>query len=275
MLNMQETQNEEHFFLKLKKTIKDLLKFESEKYTDSFIKRRISVRMRATNINNYNDYEEFFKDNKNEQEEMLKNLTIHVTEFFRDSSFWEECKNKFFKDIIKTFEKKQTINIWSAGCSSGQEAASILIIFLEINPNLKNRINIICTDISEEILKKAEKFEYDKTFEIRGLTSEIMNKYFIDAGETLKLKNEYKTNFKFIKHDILKEKFIPEIDAIFLRNTVIYFSKETKDSLYEKIYEHLSNNGFFILGKTETLIGNARAKFKVYNAKERIFQKIA
>ena len=274
MQTPDEIKNEEYFFSKLKTTIKDSLKFESEKYSDTFIKRRISVRMRATGISNYNDYESFFKDDKKEQEEMKKNLTIHVTEFFRDDSFWEQCKNSFFRDILKIFEKNQKINIWSAGCSSGQEAVSILITFLEINKNSKNKINIICTDISEEILKKAEKFEYDKIFEIRGLRPEIIVKYFDDHGETLKLKEEYKSNFKFIKHDILKERFIDNIDVIFLRNTVIYFSKETKDALYEKIYDHLDNQGFFILGKTETLTGPAREKFKVYDSKERIFQKI-
>lgn len=273
MPTADEIKNEEYFFLKLAKTIKHTLKFESEKYSDAFIKRRISVRMRATGINNYNDYEEFFRDNTDEQDQMLKNLTIHVTEFFRDDSFWEECRNKFFKDVLKIFEKNKTINVWSAGCSSGQEAVSILITFLEINRNSKNKIKIICTDISEDIIKKAEKFEYDKLFETRGLKKEIIEKYFNEEGETIKLKEEYKSNFKFLKHDILKEEFIKNIDVIFLRNTVIYFSKETKDALYEKIYDHLDNKGFFILGKTETLSGIARDKFKVYDSKERIFEK--
>ena len=273
MQTAQEIKNEEYFFLKLANTIKHTLKFESEKYSDSFLKRRISVRMRATGLNNYSDYEEFFKDSKEEQEQMLKNLTIHVTEFFRDESFWELCKTKFFKEVLKIFEKNKTITIWSAGCSSGQEAVSILITFLEINPNSKNKIKIICTDISEDIIRKAQSFEYDKLFEIRGLKPEIINKYFTDNGETIKLKDEYKQYFKFLKHDILKEEFIKNIDVIFLRNTVIYFSKETKDVLYEKIYDHIDNMGFFILGKTETLTGPARDRFKVYDSKERIFEK--
>lgn len=271
MIDKEKNENPEYTLLK--SNIKKLLSFESEQYTDSFLLRRIQIRMRARNINNFSDYEKLFREDKHEQEELLKNLTIHVTEFFRDKSFWDFNKQTFFPDAIRILDKKGTINIWSAGCSSGQEAVSILITFLEINPDFKNKVKITCTDISSDILKKAENFEYEEPFETKGLAHEIISRYFIKKDNKLMLKDEYRQNFKFQKHDILAEQLLKDIDMMFLRNTVIYFSKESKDRLYERVYDGINTPGFFILGKTEILTGPAREKFKVYDSKERIFRK--
>lgn len=265
---------EELQFIMLKNTIKNVLGFESDGYTTNFLKRRISVRMRAKNIQTYKEYEELFKENQDEQKHLLKNLTIHVTEFFRDEIFWDVCKERAFKDFLNIFSQKKTINIWSAGCSSGQEAVSILITFLEINPRVKQRINIIGTDICEDTLSKARKFEYEEPFGTKGLKKEIAEKYFIrnkEHGEKLCLKEEYRSNFVFLNLDILKDNPIKDIDILFLRNTVIYFSKETKEKLYMQLYNSLNTPSFFILGKTEMLTGIAREKFLVYDSKERIF----
>lgn len=268
-----ENSDDNDSFASLKKTIKEVLGFESEQYSDNFIKRRISIRMRANNISSYDEYKELFKDKKDEQQILLKNLTIHVTEFFRDESFWNFCKEKFFKEALILFSHKKTINIWSAGCSSGQEAVSILISFLEINKDVKDRLNIICTDISNDILDKAKNFEYEDPYETKGLKEEAINKYFTREKEKLTLKEEYTLNFKFIKHDLLKDPLIKDADIVLLRNTVIYFSKAAKENLYLNIYNAMNTPSFFIIGKTETLIGPAREKFGIYESKERIFKK--
>lgn len=272
--NIDEYDLNEESYNSLLGTIKWAMDFETDKYSSKFLKRRIFVRLRATGLKSYKEYEKLIISNKYEQLQLLKNLSINVTEFFRDVEFWQFCYGDFFIRIITLLSKKKKIRIWSAGCSSGQEAISILITFLELNKRLKEKILIFCTDINEEILKKARNAEYD-AFGMKGLSDEIIDKYFMRNEETVKLKQFYKSNFIFLQHDVLKDKPIENIDVIFCRNTVIYFAKESKENLYLKLYDSLKFPTFFVLGKTETLTGKARLLFKIYNVQERIFEKIS
>jgi len=267
-ISMVEINFDDESLKYVKKIIKDKINFQSEKYNDNFLKRRLSVRIKANNLLSCKEYIPFLHDN-NELEELKKNLTIHVTEFFRDSSFWKFCSSDFFLDTLKNI-KNRKIRIWSAGCSSGQEAISILITFLEIDEKLKDRIHIIGTDISNEILSKAKEARYD-SYGMKGLTDEIIDKYFSREGEEVIFKEEYRSNFDFFRHDILDDKHLENIDILFFRNTVIYFSKEAKEKLYHNIYDSLNKDSFLILGKTETISGPARDLFKIYNGIERIY----
>jgi chemotaxis methyl-accepting protein methylase len=263
---------EERNFQILKDVIKEKLNFDSDKYAENFLKRRILVRQNFTGILDYKDYSNLLKDNEEEQKKLLKNLTIHVTEFFRDKQLWDYCKDTFFPDILNMFKDKNEIIIWSAGCSSGQEAISILITFLEIDPQLNNKIKIICTDISEKILIEAREARYEES-SIKGLSSSHFNKYFDKEENYYILKLEYRKNFEFRQHDLLQEKPLKNTNLLFFRNTVIYFSKESKEETYKKFYDEIPTPFFLILGKTETINGDVRNLFKVYNSLERIYTK--
>lgn len=258
-------------FNSMKDLIKKELNFDSYQYNDNFLKRRLTVRIKANNLDSLKSYIPIFSASVSEKELLLKNLTIHVTEFFRDKTFWEYCKNTFFPGLIKELKGKK-INIWSAGCSSGQEAISILITFLELDPSLKNNILITGTDISVSILDAAKKAEYD-SYGAKGISEELIEKYFIKKDDLIILKDEFRNNFRFQKHDILQDYHLKNMDALFFRNTVIYFSKEAKDKLYKNIYDSLNNSSYLILGKTEVLSGNARDLFSIYDSLERVFLK--
>lgn len=269
---IDESKLSEDSFQQLLSFLKDNLNFESFQYSPAFVKRRILVRMRATRTKLYGEYQAFLSKSEEEQAVLLKNLSINVTEFFRDVDFWQFCYENLFLKIMLKFKDKNTIRIWSAGCSTGQEATSILIAFLEIDPNLKNKIKIIGTDINEKIVERARAAEYGD-FDTKGLSEEIMQKYFYKKDELLCLKDEYKSNLEFKKHDLLKDDSLTDIDVIFCRNTVIYFNKESKENLYVRFFESLKKPSFFVLGKTETLTGPARDLFKNYNVRERVFIK--
>lgn len=265
-------------YLELIKTrVTRLLKFDCSQYTDNFLKRRFEVRLRKNNIDTYFNYLKLLEDSKNEQAALKKELTIHVTHFFRDKEFWQVFKDSIIPKLIE--HKKSTgarsIKIWSAGCSSGEEPLSIAICF---NEKLRNEINefkitISGTDYDQEIIAKARQAYYDE-HQFNETDRNIKQRYFTKTGD-----NRYHANstiqsmINYGVGDILKDAMPRNTDIIFCRNTVIYFNAEAKSGLYVKFYDILNNGGFFIMGKTEFLNGPAREVFCIENSRERIYHK--
>lgn len=261
----------------LKKTIEEKTGLIMENYNLKFLKRRIDCRMRALNISDYNQYKSILTSNLEEIEKIKKELTIHVTNFFRDKPMWSVLKEKLIPQMIdlKNITSSKDINIWSAGSSSGEEACSIFIVFHKIlKENIKDyNFSILGTDFDNGIIEQAKKATY-QTSQFNEMDKEDIDTYFDkNSDNTYTFKKEFQKFISFQRNDILN--YIPEkkFDIIFCRNTVIYFEKNAKENLYTKFYDHLNNNGFFIMGKTEMLNGPARTMFNIYDSKERIYYK--
>jgi chemotaxis protein methyltransferase CheR len=261
-------------FETIKFTIKNIIGFNTTQYSDKFLARRIDVRLRALGLNSYLGYIKILYQNPNERKLMNQELTIHVTHFFRDKSMWTSFKNELIPKLIIN-KKNKIINVFSAGCSSGEEALSIAISFVEaLGENLGGyTINIIAVEIEENTLNKAKIGIYDE-IQFKEMDDEIKEKYFIKikAGK-YKAKKIITNLVKYEVNDFLSSLNPSKMDIIFCRNTVIYFSLKTKIKLYDDFYNKLVDHGFLILGKTEILHGHAKEKFDIFNSYERIYQK--
>ena len=265
------------YFDNLKRKVAEFLDFDCDEYSDSFLKRRFEVRLRKTQIDSYREYLHTLTKNMDERSALKKELTIHVTHFFRDKEFWKVFKNDIIPKIIKSKDEKKlkNIRIWSAGCSSGEEAISIAISFLEkLGSNLKGfNILITGTDYDMGILKTAEAATYEE-FQFRETDGLIKEKYFKKTPEGKYTPiNEIRARITFKRGDILRDTLPKNIDVIFCRNTVIYFNKEAKAKLYVGFFNVLNPRGFFVMGKTECLTGSAREEFKIVSTRERIYGK--
>lgn len=265
---------DEQNFGKMKSCISKSLNFDCKDYTDSFITRRVEVRLRANRLEKYEDYCKLLENNLEEQKKLEKELTIHTTNFYRDASLYDYLKNDLFKTIASKKAFNKTINVWSAGSSTGEEALTIAICFYEaLGQDLNGyKIKIIGTDRDLATVQKAREAKYNIA-QFRELPSDLLNKYFIKNEEDYEAKNNIKSLTEFRVGNILDSNKPRGMDIIFCRNTVIYFDSETKSKLYDEIYNLLSNGSYFILGKTEILIGPAREKFKLFNMNERIYIK--
>jgi chemotaxis protein methyltransferase CheR len=260
----------------LKKEITKNLDFNCSHYTDSFLKRRVECRLRATSINNYTDYTSFLLDSSDEQKSLKKELTIHVTHFFRDISLWSFLENSVIPKLIEQKNElgQKSIRIWSAGCSTGEEPYSISMLFHEVlGSNIsKYDIRIHATDYDFATVSKARLGSYEKT-QFTEINPDYVTKYFDVSGDSYKIKSHIKNLVDISQGDILSKDKPKNIDLIFCRNVVIYFDKEIKEELYVDFYDALNPQGFLVIGKTETLLGPAREKFKVFSVTERVFSK--
>jgi chemotaxis protein methyltransferase CheR len=261
----------------MKNRVSALLNFKSSHYSNTFLTRRVDVRLRATNMTTYKDYCLLLEHDLEERNKLYKEFTINVTHFFRDIEMWEIFKNEVIPLIVslKKESREKTIKIWSAGSSSGEEAVSISICFHEVlGPDLSGfQLSILGTDLSKGVVESAKIGLYEGQ-QFGEMKPEIKSKYFDKVDHDIyQAKKEITDNIQFTVGDILNYSGLKNLDVIFCRNTVIYFNAEAKPKLYLEFFNCLGKGGFFIMGKTEGLLGETREMFQVFNSKERIYFK--
>lgn len=186
---------------------------------------------------------------------VVEAMTTNETSFFRDTKPFENLKN-LLPAIVAKQRITKNIRIWSAACSTGQEAYSIAMVmdeFLQNNPGW--RCEIVGTDISEDVLKQAREGLYNQ-FEIqRGLTIQNMVKYFTQEGTSWRVNQKLRamTQFKYLN---LLDPMVSlgTFDIIFCRNVLIYFNAQTKTDVLSRIVKQLSPDGHIFLGACETAI---------------------
>ncbi len=186
---------------------------------------------------------------------LATNLTIGETYFFREITGLTLLAEEIIPEIRKS--NRKTLNIWSAGCSSGEEPYSIAIFLKENLPDIsKWDIKIMATDLNNEALSKAKRAVY-RPWSFRGLREDLLKKYFIRHDKILELKPEIKSMVHFSNLNLVKGDFpyshdsANGYDVIFCRNVLMYFSQPVIKQITEKFYQSLSSEGYMIISQTE------------------------
>lgn len=260
----------------LKKKIFYNTSLDCHQYKDNYLKRRISVRMNAKKVPTYFEYMRILASDPSEYDALLKDLTINVTQFFRDTEVFHLLEEEFLPLLIyhKVKSQRRVIRIWSAGCASGEEPYSLAIIMHDLLGDEIDSfiVTILGTDIDNGSLKAAKKGEYLPR-QIENVRLGYLNSYFQFDGEMHHLSDEIKDMVRFKKLDLFSEVKGGNFDLILCRNVLIYFTKDMQKKLIDNFYDSLNWGGYLVLGKTETLIGNPQHQYDSINARERIYQK--
>lgn len=228
------------------------------------LEARLSSVIKANNCENYIDlYNKGKRDpSKTIERHIIDAISTNETLFFRDKSPFELLKNKILPEVIDARTAKASslaprIKIWSAAASTGQELYSIAITIRELlGTNPKYNFHLLGTDISNEAISQASYGKYNK-FEIdRGLGQQELTKYFQSVGDSWKIKDEIRAMVKFQKLNLMQPfSSLGKFDIIFCRNVAIYFSLDDRKKLFEKIASSLEDDGFLLIGSTESLSG--------------------
>ena len=188
---------------------------------------------------------------------VVEAMTTNETFFFRDIKPFELLTSICVPEILKARPHKQTIRIWSAACSSGQEPYSIAMTLLKNRDLLGGcDFEIIATDISDNILQKAEAGLYNQ-FEIqRGVPLKMLPTYFDEVENGWQIKQNVKDKVRFRNFNLLSPmETMGTFDIIFCRNILIYLDKDTKKTVLDNLARRLSAHGYLFLGSSETIIG--------------------
>jgi chemotaxis methyl-accepting protein methylase len=248
--------------------------FGCASYKEKCLRRRIAVRMRARGVHTYHDYAHVLDTDGAEYDRLLDALTINVTKLFRN---WETYSAVAEKVVPALWSTGEPISVWSAGCSSGEEPYSVAALFHRHAEDtgklteLPARVRVLGSDIDARCLEAAERGTFEEG-DFADTPSELRQRYF-DAQSPFTIAPEVKRLVRFEKRDLLAQS--PPAGPhhlIFCRNVLIYFDRETQERLFEAFHRVLAPGGFLVLGKVETLLGAARSRFVVVDARERIYR---
>ncbi len=263
-----------------KHNFKDILDAVSKKmdvkaYKDNYFRRRVHAMMRRLKITTYRDFANALKENPQLIDQLVKNLSINVTSFFRNRETYLFIRDHVLADLLDSKPTTKTINIWSAGCASGAEPYTIAILISEYFPKAKTRINILGTDLNSNLLDLARNGHYREE-EIVEVPNTILTKYFkknpITHPRIYHLDPSIKRMVTFKQHDLTTPPPIKNVDLILCRNVMIYFSQEQNQKVYQYFQQALKPGGFVVIGQSEILPFNLRNRFMILNRKHRVFK---
>lgn len=184
-------------------------------------------------------------------------MTINETSFFRDSRPFELLRTELLPKIIEARRNIRSLRIWSAACSTGQEAYSMAISLREHFPSLAGwNIRIEGTDLSAEVVERAQSARYHRIEINRGLPALFVVRYFDHIGEDWTVKDEVRKLCNFRQTNLCGPQFpfqrsSDRFDVIFLRNVMLYFSQDTRRTLLANIHRLLPPDGILFLGSSE------------------------
>jgi chemotaxis protein methyltransferase CheR len=268
--DLEEDDEELH---QLKHKIQRERGFNSPFYKDRCLRRRIAVRMRACGVLSYGDYARLLDRNAEEYERLITALTINVTKFFRNVDTWRVVESQVIPQLM---EGGGPMDVWSAGCSSGEEPYSLSILFHEWAARhgraaeLK-KVRIQATDIDAQSLAAAQAAVYPELSMIES-PPELTERWF-SKGPPYRLNPEPRTLVSFRRHDLISDPPPTDRKLILCRNVIIYFDREIQERIFQTFYDALVPGGYLVLGRVETLLGRARSLFQTTHPRERIFRK--
>lgn len=257
-------------------TLKENSKYDLTEYSDKSIQRRIEKIMDDLQV----DVQEMVKRIKSDETfppKLVERISVNTTEFFRDPNIWHQLRY----DIYPQLKDLPQINIWHAGCSTGQEVYSNLILLNELE--LLDKANIVATDINEKIIEKAEtgNFSYrfnheqmanfDKVINEHPLNFDIhrnipYDKYFEinEKRDILSVKPFLKDRVMFRQHDLVNgdKSFMMKFHLILCRNVLIYFNFPLQKKIINNFYNNLYQKGFIVLGHHESILEPAEFNLK-------------
>lgn len=262
-------------FNDLKAIIKKKIGFNCDEYKQAHLKRRLMVRLRANRSRTYKEYAITLLNSYEETLKLKDVLTVNVTELFRNPETFDAFSQIALPVLIYSKGENRIIRVWSAGCSNGEETYSIAIMLLEyLGPMARNYdISILGTDIDEDCLEKAISGVY-KAKQLEKLSRERVERFFIKYGDGYGVIDKLRDIVYFKRHDLISGPMLYGFDIIFCRNVTIYFDRKQQERLYMNFYNSLNEGGYFLMGKTETLVGQAGGLFRPVDLKERIYRKL-
>ena len=240
-------------------------------YKRSTILRRIERRMLVTHTPSLSEFARLLGDNAEEVQILAKEILIGVTNFFREPAFFEKLKYNAIYKIVERAREDEPIRVWSAGCSTGEEAYSIAILFQEVMEelNVKRDVKIFATDVDSRAIEQAGRGVFSENI-IDDVTPTRLAKYFLKAGDQYQISKEIRRMIVFATHNMFSDPPFGKLDLISCRNVMIYFQPVMRRGLFAIFHQALKNGGFLFLGKSETA-GEYVNLFKPVCSAEKIY----
>jgi chemotaxis methyl-accepting protein methylase len=244
-------------------------------YKKNTIYRRVERRMIIHQINRIADYVRFLQENPNEVELLFKELLIGVTSFFRDPEAWEKVRGEAIPAIMSGRPSGGMLRAWSAGCSTGEEAYSLAMTFMEaleqVKPTGHFTLQIFATDLDQDAIDKARQGYYSANISA-DVSVERLQRFFIKEEKGYRVCKEIREMVTFATQNVIMHPPFTKLDILVCRNLLIYLSTELQKKLIPLFHYSLNPGGVLFLGSSES-VSTFTDFFAPLNAKVRLYQR--
>lgn len=245
-------------------------------YKKSTIYRRIERRMELHQLNHIGSYARYLRENPQEQDLLFRELLIGVTSFFRNPAVWDTLKNDAIPALLANYPEGKTIRVWVPACSTGEEAYTLAICFLEaielVKPGARYPLQIFATDLDADAIAQARQGFYS-AHSVADISPERLARYFYAENNGYRIKNEICEMIIFASQNIINDPPFTRLDMISCRNLLIYFSADLQEKLLPLFHYALNPQGLLLLGSAEST-GSFGYLFTPLKAKVRLYRRI-
>ncbi|WP_020677258.1 chemotaxis protein CheB [Geopsychrobacter electrodiphilus] len=244
-------------------------------YKKTTISRRIERRMGIHQLGKINDYIRFLRENPQEIELLFKELLIGVTSFFRDPEEWELLKADVMPWFLAERPATGVVRAWCAGCSTGEEAYSLAIIFAEmleqLRPKERYTLQIFATDLDPDAIARARQGHYPANI-AADVSAERLNRFFIAEENSYQICKEIREMVTFATQNVIMDPPFTRLNLVVCRNLLIYLNADLQRKLLPLFHYSLIPEGVLFLGSAES-IGSFTDLFMTLHPKSRLFRK--
>lgn len=222
-------------------------------YKPATLLRRIAVRMSVLGVSQPNDYLKRLIENPSEVNRLFRDILINVTSFFRDPATFEIMADQVIPDILQTGEPDKEVRIWVPGCSTGQEAYTVAMLFADAieRLDLSRKVSIFGTDIDDDALRVARAGIYPNSA-ADEVPQNLLHKYFNWRPDGYEVTSKLRDMVRFSNQSIIKDPPFSRLDLITCRNVLIYFDNEIQDVAMRVFQYGLREKGYLLLGSSES-----------------------
>jgi two-component system, chemotaxis family, CheB/CheR fusion protein len=244
-------------------------------YKKSTMYRRIERRMGVHKIDKISAYVSFLQGNPKEGEILFKELMIGVTSFFRDIKVWGKLADSIITTFLNDHRANKTLRAWVPGCSTGEEAYSLAIIFKEslakLNPSPNISLQIFASDLDLDAVEVARKGIFHDNI-VADVSSERLARYFVKTEDGFRIVSEIREMVVFAQHNLIMHPPFINIDILSCRNLLIYLDSELQKKILGLFFYSLNPNGLLVMGSSETL-GTMNSYFEPLDSKLKIYKR--
>ena len=261
-------------FLTLLESLRERYNFDFREYKEASLMRRVRGRMTHVHTETFEAYARFLDTHPEEHVMLFNAILINVTSFFRDGEAWAALREQIVPRMVENAEGSRSIRVWSAGCSSGEEAYSLAILLAE---HLGDRaatfqIRIYGTDLDEDALSAARQATY-RTEQLKEVPDHLLERYFTREGQLWKVRRDLRRWCIFGAHNLTQMPPLSHIDLLVCRNVLIYFGSALQERIITRFHYALREGGFLFLGRSESLLARSRL-FAPVQVKWRLFHRL-
>jgi len=248
-------------------------------YKKTTIYRRIERRIGLHHMDNIAAYVRFLRENSQEVETLFNELLIGVTNFFRDPAAWEQLKAAALPALLAERAPEQTLRAWVTGCSTGEEAYSLAMLFKEALDAIKPKkatknftLQIFATDLDAKAIEKAREGVYPANISA-DVSPERLSRFFVKTERGYRVAKEIREMVIFAQQNIIMDPPFTKLDILSCRNLLIYLTPELQKKLLPLFHYSLNAGGILFLGNSETT-GGSGDLFAALDGKTRLYRRL-